>query len=53
MVHKTVIQLDYPPPFKGELQLMGLIASESLGQFLFSPPNPNVLCFIWAIIGFW
>ena len=37
MVHNTVIQLGYPPCFKGELQLMGLIASESLGQFLFSP----------------
>lgn len=32
-----VIQLDYPLPLKGELQLMGLIASESLGHFHFPP----------------
>lgn len=27
------VRLDYPLPLQGELQLMGLIASESLGRF--------------------
>ena len=31
------IQLDYPLPLKGELKLMDVIASESLGHF-YPPP---------------